>query len=1198
MDTNYVPSSQVLHKAQSGWIYKMQQDTFQEPFAKSVVIKHTDDKDVATIWEEVCEYHDSSMTNSLRVGTISNYITSVRLHKQDFRGNLCTWLLNFSEQVRLHNEMVSDPQDWISSGQAVNFLEAAVMGVDKLSNVRNAWMAANKGSGRANAKLELPEYLELLLDQAAVIDAPKSRATAGKYRANVNEYVFEDEDDDDDVYTPDASGTYNISNHEFDVDTPPEYMMYISERGRGPNNNNIRRKAWLDKNSWTSLSEEDRKIWDQLSDSAKTTIRSAYQKNQGDTSRRPLPPRRSTISNHEQQATEEEHGEEQSPTTLQATTHERGMTFGTEPEEEDKETTNEKEQDLLSHMEQIAKGKVSKNTSKGASQGQKTADIGLNDILSEPSRKVVKGRGIPYEQQRNVGFHEVNMDTRSDETPTGTYNCWVVEANYTPKEHKGPRRTLQADMRNSEANPPYDSQTDSSVNQQASNSPGSSEPSRENESDGSWHVDTDTSNMSPQEKSVVKDLLQQEGDRKEQSQSEALVPYDPNNKEAVVPRDPNNKIQVRIIDSDGTVVAQSDSVPATTRDTVTIKDQQDGGKKVQEQRSTGPILTYTPPSDQEIQDVAESITTMPVKDRLRMWEVMLPIMYKDGALNDALVAYANEQVKLYADSHKQKTTPTKKPDEGHTAKGSHPGTQMPSDASKNPVSMTRDVLAKKDAKRGKPDQPSTTTPNKANLNYSEQHFKELKANTMSRQDEFLTNYYADMGIEIEDLPPAGYKQDDNTNQGSSTFQDNDPVPALQDADGIIQFFEDDLTLEELQASIAKSQEAKRATESKIVTDPDEIAAKLTKPYSKVKMFSQKYNEGSNHNWGTNADHPSSGSVRPARTLGLTGQQTSYKLYEPTNGILRPTGKGITTAGVDSKATRPKYVRQGQGTSVAFSDDTKPPAGQKPKMKSPLSTLGQPQGNKETVVADEARTTQRMPKGVKTTVPDNGIPSEVLGGKAAPLKVGVAIPEFDDFIDELDLPTSTHTKNEESFIDDDSTLTTDASGSPETDSVAKLPDEQLTEKQLAKRRRRKSGAQKRKTKKKNQREAAIVDANTQGTDTTTKNTEAVKGMTPPRASWGSSILGSLGNLGNVCALTPGTSRYLREPSSSDATPEGSPHRGTHGVPVQQELQSILDQECNDIQELTGHTTNESEDDDDVPELKERTKKSDFHQGDHN
>ena len=84
---------------------------------------------------------------------------------------------------------------------------------------------------------------------------------------------------------------------------------------------------------------------------------------------------------------------------------------------------------------------------------------------------------------------------------------------------------------------------------------------------------------------------------------------------------------------------------------------------------------------------------------------------------------------------------------------------------------------------------------------------------------------------------------------------------------------------------------------------------------------------------------------------------------------------------------------------------------------------------------------------------------------------------------------------------------------------------------------------------------------------------------------------------MCSLTPGASRYQREPSSSEATPEGSPHRGSHGVPVQEELKSILDMECDDIQELKEHVAKKSENDD-VPGLKERTKKSDFHQGDHN
>ena len=91
------------------------------------------------------------MTNSLRIATVSSYITSTWLHKQDFRGKLATWILNFVEQVRLHNDMVTDPADAISQGQAVNFLEAAVSGADGLNTVRYSSQAAQKGAGRSGA---------------------------------------------------------------------------------------------------------------------------------------------------------------------------------------------------------------------------------------------------------------------------------------------------------------------------------------------------------------------------------------------------------------------------------------------------------------------------------------------------------------------------------------------------------------------------------------------------------------------------------------------------------------------------------------------------------------------------------------------------------------------------------------------------------------------------------------------------------------------------------------------------------------------------------------------------------------------------------------------------------------------------------------------------------------------------------------
>ena len=380
MNPAYKPTSPSLHKAQCGWVYKMQQDTFLEPYARSVVIAHTDDKNVAKIWLEVCTYHDSSMTNGLRVLTISNYITSVRLHKLDFRGNVSTWLLNYVEQIRLHNEMVEHDQDKISEGQSVNFLEAAVMGVDKLSQVRTSWTAAQKGAGRVGARLKLSEYLELLLNQASIIDAPKSRATSSKYRANVSEYIFEDEDEQEDVYTPDSSGAYDVSNHEFTIDSPPEYMMYLTER----NNGGAKKKAWLDKKSWMAMSQEDRSVWDQLSDSAKATIRSAYQNVPSNGNRKPLPSRRSSVNNHELQDHNEgkEENETEETTTLQATTHERGMVFETEvddhksmePIQEHQQETIKGEEDLLSYMARKAESKNSKNPTDKKPREEKNPD--------------------------------------------------------------------------------------------------------------------------------------------------------------------------------------------------------------------------------------------------------------------------------------------------------------------------------------------------------------------------------------------------------------------------------------------------------------------------------------------------------------------------------------------------------------------------------------------------------------------------------------------------------------------------------------------------------------------------------------------------------------------------------------------------------------------------------------------------------
>ena len=124
-----------------------------EPYSKSVVTKHFDDKDVLAIWQEIKRYHDSSMATELRIQTVSSYVTSVRLSKLDWRGSNSTWLLNYAEQLRLYNDMVPNQADQFSDGMMIAFLKSAVSGVPGLSSVHATWTAAQKGAGIRNSVL-------------------------------------------------------------------------------------------------------------------------------------------------------------------------------------------------------------------------------------------------------------------------------------------------------------------------------------------------------------------------------------------------------------------------------------------------------------------------------------------------------------------------------------------------------------------------------------------------------------------------------------------------------------------------------------------------------------------------------------------------------------------------------------------------------------------------------------------------------------------------------------------------------------------------------------------------------------------------------------------------------------------------------------------------------------------------------------
>ena len=1138
------PKCVPLHKAQCGWVYKMQQDNFQEPYAKSIVIQYIDTKDVARIWFTICEYHDSSMTNSLRVATVSSYITSTRLHKQDFRGKLGTWILNFVEQVRLHNDMVSHKDDEISSGQAVNFLEAAVSGVEGLNTVRYSWQAAQKGSGRTGARLDLPEYTELLLAQAAVIDSSKGRTTNSRYRANMTEYTF---DQDDDAIEPDDDGVYDVANHDFDIESSPEYMTFLTERGK------IKKKAWMDKESWQSLSSSGKETWDKLSDSDKAIIKSSHQKSSGGTQRKTFPPRKTFANNHEQDtpANDEKSNDQDTGSVLQVGAHEinpviEANTFErktTDAPSEQQEEPMKKEQDILSLMAQKADAR---NATKSTSTTGE-ADISINNIMSQPSKntKMVKGRGIPYEHQRKVGFHEVDMTGRSDETPTGTYNCWIVEANYTPEDHKEPARSLQANTMHSETAHPYDANTDSSIPNSGSND---TIPSKETRSsDDTWELDDQAGGTSPQEAALLEELqeTQAEDDRK------------PPAEEIQMPEAP---------------VAPTENSPDSqdTRHSTTLADIH------QEPIDPQPSLK------QGVDNLGSWLNTMPQEARLYTYQRLFEQMQRDG--------FNVPSTALTPDSHQTATTPTTVVE-----------SQQP-DPTTSQMTQTKTVSDDK-SQEVNPDEQASQGKQAESTQVMENQPKDQKASSPTTTvpepaDTAPPEPAVTTPIETTTTGPFDTPQDQpkdpdpkeqqtvtrtETNQGDEDTPTGTQHSLPASDDPIASIPAPNLPNARFLATLLGGTVPSKPIVT--ITHPEKMGIALTKPPSDgpgvviepplvdripppdASLLSRKIH--TNHNYGANPGHPTSGSVYPRQSHG-TKKNTRVSFYESKGTASRPAALGITST--DGSASRTKFVREGQGLRVGFHEGTKPPndAGNIADMKVapfplPIPEAGdtakdrhlrrravaaaarakkdqdttvqtnlRPDPNERLLATKESREAtkkyqaklQAVPKqqhrdlifkpkkDARKPAPANSLPTKILTTSGKKLGMGVGIPpealnaykEAQRKVADGEWVAATpeeETKTDEDYIDPDDPL-----DSPERPDLTHVPDHQLNPEERKQRARNRKKRQKRKAK-----EAAMK-----------------------AAKQGSNPITNL--VSNVCELVSPLSKYNE--AKVDSSPENSPH----------------------------------------------------------
>ena len=259
IDESYVPTNSNLDKAQNEWFYKVLNDVMTAPRAKTIVIKHSVDKDCRAIWKECCEAFDNSMTTQYYVQKLSSYLTSTRFVNINWKGKVADFVLHWKETARKYDEAALEPY---TPAQKVQFLNACVAGFEPLAGVLNIRNTAASAAG-ITTRIGFDEYVEALLVQAETYDGgnTSSRNPRVSRQVNMTELIFDDDD------TPEPVSHYDASVH--DMDTPVDLLMAnVNEQGNryGP------RKVLMNKQTWVSLSKDDQEKWDTMSDDGKSKI--------------------------------------------------------------------------------------------------------------------------------------------------------------------------------------------------------------------------------------------------------------------------------------------------------------------------------------------------------------------------------------------------------------------------------------------------------------------------------------------------------------------------------------------------------------------------------------------------------------------------------------------------------------------------------------------------------------------------------------------------------------------------------------------------------------------------------------------------------------------------------------------------------------------------------------------------------------
>jgi hypothetical protein len=314
LNATYVPANdseiELFHEKQM-YLYAVLEAKVLTDKGKAIIREHENDFNAQSAYAKLVEHHLRSTKAKIESSMTLSYITSTRIGNGEWQGTAEGFILHWIDKVRLYERQVPTT-DHFSDGQKRTMLENAVAPLEELRQVKNN---ADLHTTRTGESLSYDQYSSLLLSAASAYDShyPQTKSH-GKQR---NVYFHDTAEDDYD----NDSGSCNSDGELYDIDCPIGVIqanVHDRNRYKSSGKNQVQR-THMERNKWLSISEKDRKIWNQMGKKAKSIILGTtpanhdYGPNGNDSSSKPT---ENSTESEGNKATETSESEESSETRL------------------------------------------------------------------------------------------------------------------------------------------------------------------------------------------------------------------------------------------------------------------------------------------------------------------------------------------------------------------------------------------------------------------------------------------------------------------------------------------------------------------------------------------------------------------------------------------------------------------------------------------------------------------------------------------------------------------------------------------------------------------------------------------------------------------------------------------------------------------------------------------------------------------